>query len=133
MVSKCVTHLSLTYSSRLLSCRCHRHTTLFFPLRAPAPCLALCDGCGDRYNTVGLYFFSSMAASARMQLHHAAHCAHMVSTDKTASDSLPLFSACMTVKESYRLWLLDIISPNLRFTPPAACYREINMLGDLER
>lgn len=74
--------------------------------RATVPRLALCKGCGDKYNTLTdgcararmcacVCVFSSMAA--RMQHHRAAHCAHMVSTDKAVSDPLPFcfFYACM--------------------------------------
>lgn len=50
-----------------------------------------------------VFFFGGgvlSSTAARMQLLRAAHCAGMVSADKAASYSLPLFSTCMTTEES---------------------------------
>lgn len=74
--------------------------------------------------------------AARMQLHHAAHCAHMVTADKAASDSLPLFPYMHDrrgIITPVRLWLLNIssdLTQIIPLTPSAAaaaqCYCYIN-------
>lgn len=117
---RCVTHLSLTHSLRLLSCRCHRHETLTFPLPRRVWLYVM----GVATDTILFACFSSTAA--RMRLHHAAHCAHMVTTDKAASDSLPVFFY-MHVRRGIitpvRLWLLNVSSDlNPNKTAHTVCF-----------